>query len=125
MLVDFGPIASILMDTSGLDETGEVLVGVKQAESIRLITPTRARTPMSEERASGMPALASAIKGEFGSSRTSDYRGKDVLVAYRPVGRGFTGWGLIAKIDTNEAHAPVRQLQWLLSALLALRSFWA
>ena len=38
-------------------------------------------------------------------------------MAYRPIGRGFTGWGLIAKIDTSEAHAPVRQLQWLLSAL--------
>ena len=68
VLVDFGPIASILMDTSGLDETGEVLVGVKQAESIRLITPTRGRTPKSEERASGMPALHAAINGEFGSS---------------------------------------------------------
>ena len=118
VLVDFGSIASILMDTSGLDDTGEVLVGVGQAESIRLITPTRARTPKSEERASGMPALSSAINGEFGSSRTSDYRDEDVLVAYRPVGRGFTGWGLIAKIDTKEAHAPVRRLQWLLSALL-------
>ena len=40
-----------------------------------------------------------------------------MLVAYRPDRRGFTGWGLIAKIDTSEAHAPVRQLQWSLSAL--------
>ena len=29
VLVDFSPIASMLMDPTGLDETGEVLVGVK------------------------------------------------------------------------------------------------
>ena len=40
-----------------------------------------------------------------------------MLVAYRPIGRGFNGWGLIAKIDASEAHTAVRQLQWSLFAL--------
>ncbi len=121
VLVEFSPIASMLMDPTGLDESGEVLVGVKNGEAIQLITPTRGLrpgpSPQAEVLASRLPSLAAASRGEFGRERTKDYRGQDVLVAYRPVGRGFTGWGLIAKIDTSEAHAPVRQLQWLLSAL--------
>jgi two-component system, NtrC family, sensor kinase len=121
VLVDFSPIASMLMDPTGLEESGEVLVGVKNGEAIQLITPTRGLRPgpfaQAEVLASRLPSLAAASRGEFGHERTTDYRGQDVLVAYRPVGRGFTGWGLIAKIDTSEAHAPVRKLQWLLSAL--------
>jgi two-component system, NtrC family, sensor kinase len=117
VLVDFGPTASILMDMSGLDETGEVLVGVKHGNEIQLITPTRRRGPNSEILASSLPSLEAAINGEFGAERSTDYRGEDVFVAYRPLGRGLTGWGLIAKIDAREAHAPVRRLQWLLSIL--------
>jgi two-component system NtrC family sensor kinase len=121
VLVDISPIASMLMDPTGLDETGEVLVGVENGEAIQLITPTRGLRPgpfpLAEVLASRLPSLAAASRGEIGERRTTDYRGEDVLVAYRPIGRGFTGWGLIAKIDTSEAHAPVRELQWLLSAL--------
>jgi two-component system, NtrC family, sensor kinase len=45
VLVDFSPIASMLMDPSGLEESGEVLVGVKNGEAIQLITPTRGLGP--------------------------------------------------------------------------------
>ncbi len=121
VLVEFSPIASMPMDPTGLEESGEVLVGVKNGEAIDLITPTRGLRPgpfpPSEVRASRLPCLAAASRGEFGHARTTDYRGQDVLVAYRPVGRGFNAWGLIAKMHTSEAHAPVRQLTWLLSVL--------
>jgi signal transduction histidine kinase/HAMP domain-containing protein len=117
VLVDFSPTASILMDTSGLDETGEVLVGVKQGNEIRLITPTRGPTPVSDVLPGALPALEAAMNGKFGSRRSFDYRGEDVFVAYRPLGRGLSGWGLVAKIDAREVHAPVRRLQWLLLML--------
>ncbi len=120
LLADFSPIASILMDSTGLDGTGEVLVGVRTGEAIRLVTPTRGPLPSAEEVAGGLPALGAATRGEFGFKRTTDYRGHDVLVAFRPVGRGFDDWGLIAKIDTAEAHAPVRRLRWILLTLGAL-----
>ncbi len=38
-------------------------------------------------------------------------------MAYRPVGSKYPGWGLIAKIDSAEAYAPVRRLRGLLLAL--------
>ena len=121
VLVDFSPTASMLMDPTGLDETGEVLVGARYGDAIHLITPTRGlspgRLPVGKLLASSLPSLAAASRGELGHARTTDYRGENVLVDYRPVGRGYTGWGLIAKIDTSEADAPVRELQWKLSAL--------
>ena len=56
VLVDFSPTALILMDSSALDETGEVLVGVRHRNAIRLITATRGRTPKSEVLASSLPS---------------------------------------------------------------------
>ena len=37
--------------------------------------------------------------------RTLDRLGREVLAAYRPV--GYAGWGLVAKMDVDEAYAPV------------------
>ena len=64
---------------------------------------------------SGYPDGSGDARENSDFKRTTDYQGKDVLVAFRPVGRGFDDWGLIAKIDTAEAHAPVRRLRWLLT----------
>ena len=61
--------------------------------------------------------MSAAIAGKFGCVRTIDYHGNDVLAAYRPVGVGFAGWGLIAKIDSAEAYRPVDRLRWLLLGL--------
>jgi len=117
LLADFAPIAGFLMDPHGLDQTGEVLVGANEGESIRLILPTRHPSPVTRVAANDFPSLAAAIAGRFGFTRTIDYRGQDVLVAYRPVGFGHTGWGLIAKIDSAEAYGPVDQLRWVLLGL--------
>jgi signal transduction histidine kinase len=117
LLSDFGPVATFLMDPNGLEETGEVLVGVAEGETIRLILPSRRLSPVSEIAASQFPVMSDAIAGKFGCKQTIDYQGKDVVAAYRPVGFGFTGWGLIAKIDSAEAYRPVALLRWLLLAL--------
>ena len=107
LLSDFGPIASFLMDPNGLEETGEVLLGVAEGESIRLILPSRRTAPISEIAASQFPAMSDAIGGKFGCVRTIDYQGKDVVAAYRPVGLRYAGWGLVAKIDSAEAYRPI------------------
>jgi hypothetical protein len=63
------------------------------------------------------PALREATAGSFDFGPTTDYRGRQVLVACRPVGKGYEGWGLVAKIDAVEAYGPVRRLR---SQLLVL-----
>jgi len=117
LLADFGPIATLLMDSRGLEDTGEVLVGVKNGQVLRLVLPPRSRSSLVEVAASEFPNLSAASEGGFGFKRTTDYRGEDVLVASMPVGAAFAGWGLIAKIDTAEAYGPVRRLRWLLLTL--------
>jgi PAS domain S-box-containing protein len=115
LLADFAPIVAFLIDPHGLGETGEVLAGIRDTERIRLILPPRLGFTSPDVAAGDMPALAAATAGRAGFARAPDYRGKNVLVAYRPVGFNFAGWGLIAKIESAEAEAPVRRLRvWLL-----------
>ena len=117
LLTDFGQIVGSLMDPRGLGETGEMLVGVANGQTIRLILPPRLEAKITELSSSELPPLSAAATGKFGYECTVDYRDQDVLVAYRPVGTKYPGWGLIAKIDSSEAYAPVRRLRLLLLAL--------
>ena len=60
--------------------------------------------------------MSAAIAGGFASMRTTDYRGRDVLIAYRPVRTEHARWGLIAKMDSSEAYEQVSRLRsWLLA----------
>ena len=104
-------------DPHGLGESGEVLVGWKRGDRIHLPLPPRTDRSLTEVPASAFPSLDAAISGQFDFARTTDYRGRDVLVAYRPLGMGFPQWGLIAKIDAAEAYAPVAKLRRVLLVL--------
>ena len=120
LLADFGPTVSLLVDPRGLGETGEVLVGVKAVEVIRLLFPPRLKSPDAELTESELPVLSAASEGEAGFEWSTDYRGENVLVSYRPLGETYPGWGLIAKIDTGEAYGPVTQLRGLWLALFGV-----
>ncbi len=117
LVTDLGPIMILLLDPHGLGETGEVLVGWKRGDKIRLPLPPREGFRLSEVPAEEFPSLSKGIAGEFGFTRTTDYREHDVLVSYRPLGSAFPDWGLIAKLDSDEAYAPVARLRWLLLSL--------
>jgi len=61
------------------------------------------------------PAMAAALAGQEFLGTTRDYRGEWVLAAALPVGYG--GWGLVTKMDTREAYAPIaRALRYALFA---------
>jgi len=57
-----------------------------------------------------------AILGESGSGIEVDYRGKEVLSNWRPI--PSLGWGLVVKLDAQEAFLPVHKLQKLLIVIL-------
>ncbi len=117
LLFDFAPTAGFLTDPHGLSETGDVLVGIAEGETIHLILPTRQSSSRTDVFKSELPPLALACSGQFGFVRTTDDRAKDILVAYRPVGVPYDNWGLIAKIDSAEAYEPVGRLRSVLLAL--------
>ena len=117
LVVDLGRVMMFLSDPHGLEETGEVLIGWKSGDRIHLPLPPREGSRLTEVSPEQFPSMDAAIAGEFQFRRTTDYRGRDVLVAYRPLGTPYPGWGLIAKIDSAEAYRPVRRLRWLLLGL--------
>jgi signal transduction histidine kinase len=108
---------AFLIDPHGLGETGEVLIGMRTGNRIRLLSQPRWGRPLVEMAEDAFPSLREAIAGSFDFGPTTDYRNRQVLVASRPVGKGYEGWGLVAKIDADEAYGPVRRLR---SQLLAL-----
>jgi PAS domain S-box-containing protein len=117
LLADFGPTASLLIDPRGLGESGEVVVGVKSGDVIRLLFAPRLKPELTELTASELRALSAAIDGKALFEQSIDYRGENILASYRPVGEMFPGWGLIAKMDTAEAYGPVTRLRGLWLAL--------
>jgi PAS domain S-box-containing protein len=117
LAADFGSVVAFLADTHGLGDHGEVLVGWKGGGRIHLPWPPRGDAALAEVPGEQFPSLDAATSGEYGFTRTTDVRGRDVLVAYRPVGIGYPNWGLITKVDTEEAYEPVARLRRLLLAL--------
>jgi signal transduction histidine kinase len=115
LAIDIGDIVAQLSDSKRLGETGEFLVGVRSGDRTRFVFPPRFSTQMLEFPASSTPAMNRALEGRFGFMRTLDRLGREVLAAYRPV--GYADWGLVAKMDVEEAYAPVLRLRRLLLAI--------
>jgi signal transduction histidine kinase len=118
IVVDFGQIASFLINSKDLGATGEVLVGIRVGETIRFLLPPRFDQRLQTSPLTKSRAMSRAIAGDFGYMLSNDYRNKDVLVSYRPVGN--SGWGLTAKMDVEEAYRPVTLLRRLLVAIGAI-----
>ncbi|MCO5568546.1 hypothetical protein L7F22_022245 [Adiantum nelumboides] len=98
----------LVYDATGLQGTGELLVGVPQdPDTVRLLFP-----PLQNREVAELPfggAMARAINGETGIRRERDYNGVKTIAAYRPI--GFMRWGLLAKLEVREAYAPVRNVR--------------
>jgi PAS domain S-box-containing protein len=65
----------------------------------------------------GLPA-AMAVSGKEGMIEGSDYRGVPVLAAVRHI--PDSPWHLVAKMDTGEVYAPIRERAWLTTILTGL-----
>ena len=87
--------------------------GVSQ-EKIDWIKRTNSPVLIQEVRTEGAKR---ALAGQTGEAEEFDYRGKRVLKSYEPIRIGKHEWGLVAKIDKDEALQGVRRLR---DALLLL-----
>jgi signal transduction histidine kinase len=120
---DIEPIYRLLQDTVGLGRTGEIIIGNDYGKDIIYLSPLRnavagapnARIKIGDKIAIPMQM---AIQGKSGASRSVDYRGKEVIAAWRPI--PSVDWGLVAKIDADEAFASITNLRYLVMAILAI-----
>jgi len=106
--------------------SGETLLVRREGDDVVFLNELRhkkdtqliLRRPLSEEQ---LPA-AMAARSKEGIVEGRDYRGADVLAAIKAVPN--SPWFLIAKVDTDEMNAPVRERFWIafifVSALIIL-----
>jgi methyl-accepting chemotaxis protein len=119
VLFNAAPLAGLISDDTGLGLTGEVLIATRDGEQIRYLLPPQGN-PRMTVAAESVPAMDAALRGETGYGTTT-YAGQHVLAAYRPVAyqrEQVRRWGMVAKMDVEEAYAPVARLQHIMLALL-------
>ncbi len=119
-------IAAIVNNYTGLGRTGETLVGSRAGDHITFVAPTRHDPRAGFSRkiriggASG-EALQRAVRGMRGGGAFTDYRNVESVGAwsYLPSLR----WGMVVKIDADEAFAPLasyRRATLILGVLLVV-----
>ena len=120
--VDMTSVYKLIQDTTGLGQTGEVLVARKIGNQIEYLNPLRHEPNTIMKRINtgekiGGP-IQEAVQGKTGTGQLIDYRGKKVIAAWRYI--PSLEWGLVAKIDTEEAFADVTNLRNLSMVILVI-----
>ncbi|MCH7951316.1 PAS domain-containing protein [Patescibacteria group bacterium] len=107
-------IQNILKDYSGLGRTGEIILAKRDGEDVVYLNTLRNLQNPGQQyrlRIKDNPRLPTvlAVQQLSEPAITNDYRGVEVIAAYRHF--PLAGWGLIAKIDAQEAFAPIQTLK--------------
>lgn len=111
----------LLGDQTGLGETGETVVARQLESDVLFMAPTRHDPEAASKRrveigaAEAVP-LQDAARGQSGSGVARDYRGEQVLAAWRHI--PSLAWGLVVKMDRAEAWTAMTQLRREFSVVL-------
>lgn len=91
-----------------IGKTGEFTLGQRDGDVIKFILKQRyfdAKHQISTPwKSTFSEPMRRALKGQTGADIVLDYRGAEVLAAYKPVPN--LGWGIVAKIDMEEIRSP-------------------
>ncbi|MCB9874787.1 MAG: PAS domain S-box protein [Planctomycetaceae bacterium] len=107
-------IEKLSTDYTGLGETGEIMVASRDGDAVVFVTQMRHDSENATRRiatfgsSDAIPAQQ-ALLGRKGSGISIDYRGKEILAAWRYLPQ--VRWGIIVKMDTSEAFASAYRLQ--------------
>lgn len=104
----------LVNDRAGLGDSGETVVGKKVEDEVVFMAPTRhdPHAALSRKIALGDPtsrALQESARGHRGSGVQQDYRGVVVFAAWEHVPE--LDWGLLVKIDEQEALSGLREVR--------------
>lgn len=104
-LIQSWPTPSRTSETLLIRQEGNDVIYLNELRHRRNI-PLRMRFPIGEQL---LPA-AMAARGVEGKVEGIDYRSQRVFAVIRRVPN--TAWALVAKVDTEELFAPIRELAW-------------
>lgn len=111
-------------DRSGLGESAEIVLAQQQplTDQVLYLSDLRHFPGMAFERLVGLdevpPPMLAALNGERTASLTYDYVGQQVLSASRFI--PATHWGMVVKVDADEAFASIDQQRNLALILMAV-----
>jgi len=117
------PIYNFIRDATGLGNTGEILLGRKTGDQVEFLSPLKfdpnaaLNRKVSIGESVGGP-IQKAAQSVNGTGELIDYRGKKVIAAWRYI--PFLNWGMVAKIDTEEAFSDVVRLKNLVFIILGI-----
>jgi len=122
-------INSIMQKREGMGKTGETfLVGPKgHMRSDSYLDPINHSVKASFENARNgqihTKASKNALAGKTGTQVILDYNNNQVLSAFTPIDVWGVQWALIAKINKNEAFAPVNKMKNIIWMFLGIMTF--
>ncbi len=98
----------VLNNYTGLGETGEVVVGKRMGDHVLITAPLRHDANAAFQRTVALDAvdalpIREGSQGETGADKLVDWRGKEVLAVWQYI--PALEWGMVIKIDTQEAFA--------------------
>lgn len=114
---------SVAKDTVGLGVSGEAMFAQWDGDSALFTVPTRSlpdaamKFKLNQQQIKTAP-MFEALSGEAGSGIRTDYRGKQVVAAWRYLPE--LEWGMVIKVDADEAFAFLNQQRILSLVALAL-----
>jgi diguanylate cyclase (GGDEF)-like protein/PAS domain S-box-containing protein len=122
-----GSIYRVTGDLSGLGATGETTLGRRTGDGEALFVAPLRRDPdaamrLKADLSNSASPMRYALQGLRGSGLATDYSGTPVVAAWRYLPE--LRWGVVVKMDEDEAFAPLYRQRALLSGgLLALTLF--
>lgn len=112
--LELSPIYEMLSDTTGLGNKGEIILARADTAKKRIHYMNPLRNKPSEtlevlDNNERVPRyITKALAKDEGVGTGTDYREEEVLAAWQYIPN--TGWGIVAKIDTEEIFSSSRQL---------------
>ncbi len=111
----------LLNDAYRLGQTGELGMCTRVGERLGCFpqrqVPEVYFVPATALDGAPLP-MSRGLEGESGVVLTKDYRGENVIAAYAPVGK--SALAIVAKMDTAEIYAPVRERLLIVLPVLVL-----
>jgi len=104
----------VINNLVGLGETGEIVVGQKIDNRIVITAPLRHDRDAAFQRtidldAANVSPIIASVQGKSGSGIVVDWRGEEVLAAWQYI--PALNWGMVVKVDTQEAFGYWHALQ--------------